>query len=117
MIIRPSTREDVIEMCGGTFPDNIWGITAEEDGEVVGIAGIHYTNPRMCFSNIKQSLKKSPRTIVRMAHAVREVMGKSEVPVYAIADKNEPTAPKFLEHVGFEHLMTSSDGEIYRWHQ
>ena len=117
MNIRPATRADVIEMCGGTFLDNIWAMAVEDDGELMAIAGVRYSNPRMCFGNIKPELKKSPRTIIKLARLVTAVVEESEVPVYAIANEDEPTAPRFLEHVGFEHLMSSDDGEIYRWHQ
>lgn len=117
MIIRPATRSDVIEMCGGTFPDNIWAMAVDDEGDLLAIAGVRYSNPRMCFGNIKPEIKKSPRTLVKLARMVTAVVAESDVPVYAIADKDEPTAPRFLEHVGFEYMMTSSDGEIYQWHQ
>jgi len=115
MIIRPATRDDIIEMCGGTFPANIWAMAVEDDGELLGVAGIHYSNPRMCFGNIKSALKKSPRTIVKLARMVTEVVAKSDVPVYAIAEPDEPTAPGFLEHVGFKHITSNSSGEVYEW--
>ncbi len=117
MRMRPATRDDVIEMCGGTFVDNIWAMALEEDDELLAIAGVRYSNPRMCFSNIKPAVKESPRDIVRLARAVMQELDKSDVPVYALADLTEPTAPGFLEHLGFEHIMSSNIGEVYQWHQ
>lgn len=116
-MIRPATRDDVIEMCGGTFPDNIWAMAVEDDGKLLAIAGVRYSNPRMCFGNIRPELKKSPRTIVKLARLVTAVVEDSDVPVYALADEDEPTAPRFLEHVGFDHIMSTEKGEVYRWHQ
>jgi hypothetical protein len=46
---------------------------------------------------------------------VTEVVAKSDVPVYAIAEPDEPTAPGFLEHVGFKHITSNSSGEVYEW--
>ncbi len=117
MIIRPATRDDIIEMCGGTFAENIWAMVAEDEGKVLALAGVRYSNPTMCFGNIKPEMKKSPRTIIKLARMVTKVVDESDMPVYAIADKDEPTAPRFLEHVGFDYLMSSRNGEIYKWHQ
>jgi hypothetical protein len=113
--MRPANRDDVIEMCGGTFPDNIWALSVEHDGELLGIAGIHYSNPRMCFGNIKPALKNYPREIVKLAKAVIGKVAQSDVPVYAIAQPEESTAPGFLEHMGFVHILSGREGEIYKW--
>jgi hypothetical protein len=116
-MIRAATRDDVMSMTGTTFDDNIWALAVERDGELLGIAGIQYSHPRMCFGNIKPELKNYPRELVRLAHRVTDKVADSKVPVYAIANEDEATAPGFLTHVGFEYFMTAPEGEIYKWHQ
>ena len=98
-------------MYGSTLWASVRGITAELDGEVVGIAGLAYAKPIQCFSVIKDELKNRPRDIVRAAKLVREMLDESPLPVYATPDVDAPTACKFLTHIGFVPL---SDGE-YEW--
>ena len=115
MITRPATRDDIIEMTGQTFPETIRAISAEHDGELMGIAGVRNSDPKMCFADIRPELKKHPRTIIRMARWVTSTIIKSDTPVYAIADEDEPTAFHFLQHVGFEWMMSTNQGEVFRW--
>lgn len=117
MIIRPTTRDDIIEMTGTTFPENIRAISAEHDGELMGVAGIRSCDPRLCFADIKPELKKSPRTIIKMARWVTDIIKKGDAPVYALADEDEPTAFRFLEHVGFQWIMSTDQGEVFKWPQ
>ncbi len=116
MIIRPSTLEDVIEMTGDTFPESIRSVTAEHEGKVVAIAGVRHSSPPVCFSDIRPEIKEHPRAVAIMIRRVRKMLSEYHVPIYAIADANEPTAPGFLQHVGFEFVTSAIQGEVYRWH-
>tara|TARA_R110000851_G_scaffold9579_1_gene35532 strand:- start:3094 stop:3450 length:357 start_codon:yes stop_codon:yes gene_type:complete len=117
MITRPATRDDILEMTGQTFPESIRAISAVDDGKLLGIAGVRDSSPRMCFANIHPELKHSPKTIVRMARWVVNVMNNMSTPVYAVADEDEPTAFRFLEHTGFKWISSTDQGEVFQWHQ
>lgn len=117
MKIRAATKDDLIEMVGQTFPENIRAVTAEHDGELLAIAGIRMSNPKVIFSDIKPEVKKHPRVVVQLIHKVQAMMEDYNTEIYAIANENEPTAPGLLNHMGFKHVMTTRQGEVYQWLQ
>jgi hypothetical protein len=44
----------------------------------------------------------SPKQLMRAAHAVRSMIEQAGVQVYATRDPDEPSADRFLRHLGFE---------------
>lgn len=117
MKTRPTTRNDILEMTGQSFPETIRAISAVDGRKLMGIAGVRNSDPKMVFANIHPELKQSPKTIIKMARWVTNIIEQSTVPVYAIADEEEPTAFRFLEHVGFQWLMSTEKGEVFQWPQ
>ena len=113
MEIRAATEDDLVALCGEVFPEKIRAMVAVDDDEVLAIAGVRYCYPVLCFSNIKPALKRSPKTILRLAYRVLEFVDKCHSPVFAVADENEPTSMNFLAHLGFEHV----EGRTFRWPQ
>lgn len=111
MEIRPAVKADVIEMCGPEMKVTVRAYAIEDNGELLAVAGIAYGKRTVCFGDIKQSVKRSPRSILRLARKVTALVDKCKGPVFAFPDENEPTAERFLAHVGFEKL----DGGVYVW--
>ena len=107
-------------MCGTSMPQTVRAISVEDEvtGKLMGVAGIRHCDPRMVFADIDQDLKKHPRTIVRLIRWVTKMINHhyQGVPLYAIADVNEPTAPGLLAHMGFEHILSTNQGEVFQWH-
>lgn len=115
MVIRPANRADVLEMTGETYPETMRAIVVEDDGQLLAIAGVRHGIPHTCFSNLRPEMKNHPRVIVRAMRKMREMLNGYARDVYAIADKDEPTASEFLKHVGFKFIGDGSQGEMYLW--
>ena len=85
------------------------------DGKPVALGGIHYQCGVLCaFLEIKDELRPYKTTIARMALKIRDVFDGKEG--MAVASPNEPTADRFLKWIGFEHIGSCADGEVYKWH-
>lgn len=110
-LIRPIRGQDLIDLLGRRYPYSIRGYAAEQDGVVVGVGGIMYSQPLQCFSLITDEMKKDKRAVVKAVRFMRELLNSYSAPVYAIASEDEPTAPGFLKHIGFEQI----DEEFYEW--
>ena len=112
MEIRAAKKSDVIDIYGKNFEQSMRAVVVEHDGVVMGIAGIIHSSPMQCISIIRDiRLRKSPKTIVKVAKRLRTMLDSYDVEIYAVANKDELDAPKFLEFVGFEHF----DKEVYKW--
>lgn len=114
---RPATAADVREF----YPDmtcsfRAW--VAEIDGEAQGIIGVALTRPNACmFSSVREPLKPHLKglAVLRLIKKAEAAVKASRVPVLALAEPGLPTAPNILERLGFAHLGTNDDGEIYGW--
>lgn len=115
MEIRAARKTDVIALCGDTYRNSMRAITVEHEGRAVAIAGVMYSQPAQCFSVMTDVVRSSPKTIIKVSRALTEILNQSRVPVYAMANKDEPTAERFLSHIGFTHLTTTFQGEVYLW--
>lgn len=112
VILRPAQRDDIIAFRGEPYNDSFRGIVVEEDGDILGIAGVMHTPVLQAFSSITDRMKKYPKMMVRAMREFRKILRKYDgSTVYALANENEKTAPGFLEHVGFKHYQN----EVYRW--
>lgn len=114
MEIRPMVQRDLVEQYGHGFPFTVRGITVEHDGRAIGVAGIMFSKPPQCFSKLDDEVKEHPRSIVTAMRVLRKMLDSQSVPVYATPDEDEPTANKFLKHVGFEE--TNTEG-VWKWVQ
>jgi len=100
-------------MYGFEAPYTVRGFAAELDGVCIGVAGVAYTNPLACFSNIADVMKEYPRQVVEAVRAVRELLEEFDVPIYATPETKEGTADTFLHHVGFVKYHKG----VYVWHK
>lgn len=72
---------------------------AERDGEILGIAGLHYTPEGVeIFSDIEDELRAHPFFLYRTAKKV--VKMADGLPAFSVQGEYE-TAPKFLNRLGF----------------
>lgn len=93
------------------MPYSYRGLTAEVDGEVVGIAGVYHGATLEAFSTLTFDTRQNLRLVVKTVHQYRKLLSHYDKPVYATPDPDRPTADKFLEHVGF---IKDEDGK-YLW--
>jgi len=109
--VRALTRNDLLAFYGEMFSESVRGLAVELDGEPVAVAGVIHTNPLQAFSQIREPLRKYPKTIMKTARRLKSILNVYESPVYAFADKDEKNSVNFLKRVGFIQL---EDG-VFKW--
>ena len=110
-LVRPAKAGDVEDFGPYEFSHTFRGMTCEEDGKVIIVAGVLHSSPLQAVSYLGDDARKSPKTIVKFAKAVTEIFDLYDAPIYAIADSDEKDAPKFLEYLGFEQYQD----RVYRY--
>lgn len=114
METRLATETDMREFYGrqkwGTCRAMAW----TSGGSVLGIGGVAYRNGMaVIFVDLKPEARAHRKSILRGA---RWALGQlRKTPAIAIADGNEPGAERFLTKLGFIHLVSSPEGEVYKW--
>jgi len=114
---RPATSSDVRAF----YPDQTCSFrawVAELDGEPKGIIGLALTRPAAnMFSTFHEELRPHLKAmpILRLIKRAEAAVKESRTPVLALAEPGMATAPAILERLGFKHLGSSGDGEIYGW--
>lgn len=109
--LRPAKKADIIAYRGKPYAESFRGIVADQEGEIIGVAGVLHTSTLQAFSNIKDELRKHPKVLVLAARKFRDILNSYNSDIYAIANENEKNAAGYLEYVGFEH----HHGSIYKW--
>ena len=120
-VIRPATREDYVRFFGHPPEQTFRGLVGEAGGELVGIGGISLTRlptggmAPQAFMSLQLDMEKTYRR--ELISAAKQVRGwlKEYPVVYAVADAEYPSSPRFLEHMGFEYHRLSDGLEVYRW--
>jgi hypothetical protein len=88
------------------------------DGEPMGIVGVALLRPVACmFSTFKEPLRpylKHP-AVLRLIKKAQNAVRASQVPVWAAAEPDEPTAPKILERLGFRPLGMIGGDNVWEW--
>ena len=102
MLIRPAIKADTKDfpvLQGATFR----ALVAEQDGQLVGIAGYMYDgNILQGFSSQKEAIK--PKTIIKLARGVIEMYQDAKSPIYAKANSEFDNSKRFLVYLGFEEM-------------
>lgn len=93
------------------YKESFKGIVADQDGEILGIAGVLHTATLQAFSNISDELRKHPKMLILAARQFRDILNSYQQDIYALASDQEKNAAGYLEYVGFEHHK----GSIYKW--
>lgn len=101
MELRTATAEDIKCMYGAPAAVPV-SMVVLDNGGPIAIAGIaHLDEGAFAVSWIKDEAKDSPKAILRAARVVRQMIEALGEPVYARNDADEPTADRFLRHIGF----------------
>lgn len=114
---RAATRADIKAF----YPDITTSFKAwvcEMDGEAQGIIGVALSRPFACmFSTFKEPLRPylKSMTVMKLIKKAEAAVKASRVPVRAIAEKTEPTAPGILERLGFEYAGEADGDDIYEY--
>lgn len=114
---RPATAADLKEF----YPEETCSFrawVAELDGKPEGIIGLALTRPIRCmFSAFREPLRPHLKAIavLKLIKRAEAAVKGGRVPVIALAETSEPTAPDILQRIGFRHLGRSDDGELYGW--
>jgi hypothetical protein len=115
--IRPITHEHVCAFYEtDTPPVTVKGLSFFLDGELAAIGGVRYERGYfIAFSDIKPGVTVSKATVYRCGLEVMKFIKGIGIPVVAMADERLESAPRFLEHLGFEHKRSDPNGEVYTW--
>jgi len=110
--IIPATAKLIEDYYGKQIPQSVRAYVAIADDQVLGIAGFYVTATRLImFSELKDELKCNKRIIIRGMRKMRQIAREMKLPIHAVAQKELPTAPSFLEHFGFVKIGQ----ELYEW--
>lgn len=93
------------------------GIVAEEDGNVIGTAGVIHTEPPYAFAHVLDPMRKYPKAIMKIVRDFDIFLQSNYDAVYAVADTEENNAPRVLHKIGFRYYGTNPQGDVYRWHK
>lgn len=100
---RPATAADVLAFLHKLPPARMKGYAAVLDGEVIAIGGIYYHDGYpVAFSDITDAFRKQRKALAKGVRMLQEFIEEQNVPVYALADQHEPTAPYLLAKLGFK---------------
>lgn len=110
------TLADATAYFGQPPSHSMRGYAVMLDGRPVGLGGITYRCGVLCaFCEIGDELRPYKLSIARFARRIADLLG--DRPGMAVADPREPGSERSLRWLGFEHMATSKEGEVYKWHQ
>jgi len=111
MIFRPARPADLAKFMD-VVPYTVKAITAEHDGEVLGVGGIYYQGTTViAFSEFDPKMRKYATDMIRGAMRIVEIVKSVRAPVYAIPGPFA-SAPVLLRRFGFEPI---DDSGFYVW--
>lgn len=112
--LRLATAADVEAFYGHPMAHTMRGYVVMLDGKPVALGGIVYRFGVLCaFSEMKDQFRPYKVSIVKFARKMGELL--NEAPGLAVANPREPGSERLLRRLGFEHVGSSSEGEVYRW--
>ena len=112
--MRPACKADVEAFYGHPIEHTMRGYVVMLDDKPVALGGIIYHSGMLCaFSEIKEEFRPYKVSIVRFARKIEGLF--NGLPGVAVASPREPGAEKLLRRLGFEHVGSSDEGEVYRW--
>lgn len=110
--IVPATPEILTRFYGQPQRCSVRALAAVLDGEPICIAGTCVQGGRkVMFADVRDEMRRYPKTGVRMAKKVMDGIRADGVPVAAMADEGVESARRFLEYLGFQPVH---DG-VYAW--
>jgi len=115
-VIRWATAADIASFYGDRQPPGpLRALVSEVDGEVEAVGGICY--PRGGWPTLFSDIRPGTRSAVRVWKGARAILERvvGDQPVVAVADRDEPGAPRLLERLGFERFGETPEGPMYRF--
>lgn len=110
-----ATAADVRAFYGGPPPYSMRAYVALLGGAPVALGGIAYRSDTLyAFMELKDEIRPYKVTIGKFARRLVDIFGAG-LPGMTIAQPDEPTSARLLEWLGFEHVGSCDDGEVYRW--
>ena len=111
MQIRRATTKDVESWYDGPPAYSMRGYIILDEDEAIALCGVFWCRGRQyIFSEIKEQMLKYKKLIIKAARKVMaDVEGET---VYAIATTGIESAPRFIEHYGFECI--DPEAKLYR---
>lgn len=86
----------------------------EENGKLLGYGGVLFGTFVEAFLTVSPDALKHKVAMAKAARAFRRVLSKHGE-VYAFADKQYETAPRFLRWIGFDQVGLVEGRELYLW--
>lgn len=96
-------------------PPSMRGVTALREGEPLGIAAVVYMpNGTFVVSRWKPDMKRYPGAMLRAGRALSEMMRRRGIVAQTTAEPTEPGAAGLLRRLGFRHIATTAQGEVFQ---
>jgi hypothetical protein len=110
--IIPATPELLECFYGRPQQRTVCALAAVVGDEPVCVAGTFMERGhKVAFADVTPRMRRYPKTGLRMARSVMQMIRAAGVPVVAVADTHIEPARRFLEFLGFEQIRD----EVYSW--
>ena len=117
--IRTATEADVRAFYDGPPLYRVDACVALLDRVPVALGGIAYhpdaPGALYAFMELKDAIRPYRFSIGKFARRLADTFGGAELPGIAVAAPSEANAGRLLQWLGFEHVASSSEGEVYQW--
>lgn len=114
--IRTATEEDLRKFYNHLPPYATKAWVVEYDGMLASIAGVTYTpSTTICFSDIMPDVDAPDITVWRCTMKIWKLIKKLNKPLTAICTGEFLNSGPYLKRLGFEHVATIQDQEVYQW--
>lgn len=113
---RRASATDVAAFYDGPPPARMHAIVAFRGDTPLMIGGVFYAHGvPVVFSTLKPEARKSKKLIAKGIRILMDFWDEFNMPLYAIANPSEPTAPYLLCKLGFKPTgVMTSQGEYLR---
>lgn len=114
LVCRAATANDLRQFYEGRPHPTLKALVVCDGQRLLGIVGLAREGVRSkFFSEIREDLRPSLKKVIclRTILRARELVRASKLPVFAIAQADEPDAHRLLQRLGFVHLQD----EVYQW--
>lgn len=116
MALRMAEPADIAAFYGEPPKHTMKAIVGEIAGRVVAIVGMVYPGRGRAPCLFSEFLPGAPRDRRGIVRAGRMALAKfATVPIFAVANQDEPTAPRFLTFLGFQLVGHGPAGALYRY--
>jgi hypothetical protein len=115
--LRPMRRSDMVKESRFIVPKFV-GVVIVHEGRDIGSGSIVWGDGGRPYLSmgITDEFRKFPVFMVKTAKMLIEASMQANGELYTVEDKEEPTAPRFLEFLGFVDTGETIQGErVLKW--